>query len=262
MTLHPSTQCLLNNIPVLSVSPTDQPSSPDSHRTAPITLDSFVPCAKTVTSFSSARSSSGVRYHAICAPRSMRVFFPRMVRFPWTPQSSFVPPLLSRAASDCLAPFQAPGSLPLLHLSTVCSWGPTYSWPALFHHALLSASVFLLRLFSPPLSFLCASQTKIALHEVNKCAQLPIHTAHFPFCFSPLGSSFISSCCSLSFSLTPYLHYHWIPLPLTNFSFPCPLLKVQQHYFKTCHQLCFTPSFHQGPWSCSTCVCLLLMSSF
>lgn len=82
---------------------------------------------------------------------------------------------------------QAP--FPLLRLSTFYNWGPTHSWPALFHHALVSASVFLWRLFSPPLSFLWASQPKTALCEWTSVP------SSFPLLLFSLGSLFIPHYC-------------------------------------------------------------------
>lgn len=195
MTLHPSTQCLLNNIPVLSAPPTDQPSSPDSHRTAPITLDSFVPCAKTVTGFSSAGvpQAFGISCY-LCSQIHARVFFPRMVRFPWTPQSSFVPPPLSWAASDCPpAPFQAPGSLPSpasLHLLQLGSYLQlACPLPSCFT---LSLCLSLKALLPSPFFPLCISDKDSPLWSEQVCPAPHPHSS-FPLLLFSLGSLFISS---------------------------------------------------------------------
>lgn len=226
MTLHPSTQCLLNNIPVLRAPPTDQPSSPDSHRTAPITLDSFVPCAKTVTGFSSAGvpQAFGISCY-LCSQIHAQVFFPRMVRFPWTPQSSFVPPPLSWAASDCPpAPFQAPGSLPSpasLHLLQLGSYLQlACPLPSCFT---LSLCLSLKALLPSPFFPLCISDKDSPLWSEQVCPAPHPHSS-FPLLLFSLGSLFISSLLYHFPSPWPLiLHYHWIPLPLTNFSFLCPL---------------------------------------
>ena len=142
-----------------------------------------------------------------------------MTRFPWTPQSSFVSPLLSRAASDCPpAPSQTPGSLPSpasLHLLQLGSYSQLAC--PLPSHFSLSLCLSLKALF-PSLFFPLGISAKDSPLWVNKCAQL-ISPSAFLLRFLVYSSLLYHFPSPWPF----ILHHHWIPLPLTNFSFPCPL---------------------------------------
>ena len=119
-----------------------------------------------------------------------------MVRFPWTPPSSFVPPLLSRAASDCPpAPFQAPGTCPSpesLHLLQLGSYLQlACPLPSCFSLSLcLSLKALLPSLFFP----LCISDKDSPLWSEQVCPAPHPHSS-FPLLLFSLGSLFIPHYC-------------------------------------------------------------------
>lgn len=237
----------------LSIFLSPLPSSPDSHRTAPITLDSFVPCAKTVVGFSASeflrRSShaQGFQIHA-------RVF--SFLRWDFLNSSKLLC-ASSSAASDCPpAPFppkppapSPPASLHLLQLHPPTAGPPSsimlYSQPLSFFWRLFSLPFLLSSSISDKDSPLWSEQVCPAPHPHSSFPLLlflgPLLFPHY--CTPDPLSCIITESHSLSQTS------------------PCPLWRCNNIISRHVTSSALLP-LSIRPLEAVPSVCLLLMSSF
>lgn len=173
------------------------------------------------------------------------------------PLSPLFPLWLPLTVRQLYAPLDAPSPPVSLHLLQPVS---TYSWAVISIYFCSCFHLFLRKLLFPPLlPPLCTSDkgSPFVRGLSFLFSQLISSSGFLPMVF--FFFSFIPHYCLHFPSPWPQIsHLHWIPLPLTNFSSSHPLGSLNNIISKCATGSVWLLLLFRGPWSCSSCACLLM----